>query len=79
MHNKKKYELTMSKFVGILSKFVANQHQPIIEDKTPKEAWNALQEKFQYINPMNISCLIHEVTTKKLLNSKDLHKFTSNY
>lgn len=38
IHNEEKYDLTMSKFVGILSKFVVDQHQPIIEDKTPEEA-----------------------------------------
>ncbi len=42
MHDEEKYDLVMSKSVGILSKLVADQHQPIIEGKTPEEAWNAL-------------------------------------
>ena len=46
MHNEKKYDLAMSKSLGILSKLVADQHQLIIEGKTPEEAWNALQERF---------------------------------
>lgn len=58
MHDEEKYDLAMSKSVGILSKLISDQHQPIIEGKTPEEAWNALQERFQYINPMSTSRLI---------------------
>ncbi len=79
MHDEEKYDLAMSKSVGILSKLVADQHQPIIKGKTPEEAWNALQERFQHINLMSTSRLIHEATTKKLSDFKDVHSFTSSY
>ena len=69
----------MSKSVGILSKLVADQYQPIIEGRTLEETWNALQERFQHINPMSTSRLIHKATTKKLLDFKDIHKFTNSY
>lgn len=69
----------MSKLVGILSKLVVNQHQLIIKGKTLKEAWKTLQERFQYINLINTSCFIYKVTTKKLLDFKDVHKYTSSY
>ncbi len=79
MHDEEKYDLAMSKFVGILSKLVANQHQPIIEGKMSEKAWNALQERFQHINPISTSHLVHETTTKKLSDFKDVHDFTSSY
>ena len=69
----------MSKSAGILSKLVSDQHQPIMEGKTPDEAWKALQERFQHINPMSTSRLIYEATTKKLSDFKDVHEYTSSY
>ncbi len=79
IHDEENYDLAMSKSISILSKLVADQHQLIIEGKTPEEAWNALQERFQHINPMSTSRLIHKATTKKLLDLKDVHDFTSSY
>ena len=38
MYDEEKYDLAMSKAVGILSKIVSNQHQPIIESKSLQEA-----------------------------------------
>ncbi len=38
MSDAKKYNLAISKSTGILSKLVADQHQPIIGDKMPEEA-----------------------------------------
>lgn len=37
MQDEEKYNLVISKAAGILSKLVSNQHQPIIESKTPEE------------------------------------------
>lgn len=79
MHDEEKRDLAMSKASGILSKLVADQHQPIIEDKTPEEAWTTLQERFQRINPMSASRIIYEATTKKLSDFKDVNQYTSNY
>lgn len=79
MHDEEKYDLAMSKSAGILSKLVSDQHQPIIEGKTPEEVWNTLQERFQRINPMSTSRLIHHATTKKLSDFKDVHESTSSY
>ena len=42
MYDKEKYDLAMSKSASILSKFIANQYHPIIEDKTLEEAWKEL-------------------------------------
>lgn len=42
LYNKEKYDKAMSKVAGIISKLVANQHQPIIKRKTPQKAWAAL-------------------------------------
>lgn len=79
MHDEEKYDIAMSKSAGILSKLVSDQHQPIIEGKTPEEVWNTLQERFQRINPMSTSRLIHDVTTKKLSDFKDVHESTNSY
>lgn len=69
----------MNKSIGILSKFVTNQHQLIIKGKIPKEVWKVLQERFQYINPISISRFIHEATTKKLSDFRDIYKYTGSY
>ena len=79
MHDEEKYDLAMSKAAGILSKIVSDQHQPIIEGKSPQEAWNTLQERFQHINPMSTSRIIYEATTKKLSDFKNVHEYTSHY
>lgn len=79
MHDEEKYDLAMSKSAGILSKLVSDQHQSIIEGKTPEEVWNTLQERFQRIIPMSTSRLIHDATTKKLSDFKDVHESTSSY
>lgn len=79
VHDEEKYDLAVSKAAGILSKLVADQHQPIIEGKPPEEAWTTRQERFQHINPMSTSRVIYEATTKKLFHFKDVHQYTSNY
>ncbi len=79
MHDDEKYDFAMSKSVGILFKLVVDQHQLIIEGKMLEEARNALQERFQHINPINTSRLIHEATIKKLSDFKNVHDFTSSY
>ena len=79
MHDKEKYDLAMSKAAKILSKIVSDQHQPIIEGKSPQEAWNTLQERFQHINPMSTSRIMYEATTKKLSDFKNVHEYTSHY
>lgn len=67
MHNDENYNMAMSKAAGIISKLVSDQHQPIIEGKSPQEAWNTLQKRFQHINPMSTSWIIYEATNKKLI------------
>ena len=79
MHDETKYDLAISISIVILSKLVADQHQLIIKGKIQKEAWNVLQERFQQINLMSTSHLIPKATTKKLLDCKNVHKFTSSY
>ncbi len=79
MHDEEKYDLAISKAAGIISKPVADQHQPIIKGKSPKEAWNILQERFQHINPMSTSRIIYEATTEKLSDFKNVHEYTSHY
>lgn len=69
----------MSKSTNILSKLMADQHQPIIEGKTLEEAYNAFQERFQHINLISSSYFIYKAITKKQLNIKDIYKFTSGY
>lgn len=68
----------MSKSADILFKLIVNQHQSIIKGKKPYKAWKVLQERFQYINPLNTSCLIHEVITKELWGFKDIYKYTNS-
>lgn len=46
LHHAEKYDKRMSKAAGIISRLVADQHQPIIEGKTPQEAWATLEERF---------------------------------
>lgn len=66
----------MNKAVGIISKLVLDQHQPIIKGKIPQETWIALQKRFQYINSISISYIIYNATTKKLLNFKNVNAYT---
>ena len=73
IHNKENFDLAISKAAGIISKLVANQHQPIIEAMSPQEAWNIFQERFQNINPMSTCRIIYEATTKKLSDFKNVH------
>lgn len=73
MRDKEKYDLTINKAVGIFSKLVFNQHQPIIEGKTPEEVWSTSQQK------LSTSCLIHNATRNKLVDFKDIHEYTSSY
>ena len=79
MHDEKKYDLAMNTAAGMISKLVADQHQPIIEGKSLQEAWNILQERFQHINPISTSRIIYEATTKKLSDFKNVHEYTSYY
>ena len=79
MNDKKKYDLAISKAAGILLKIIFDQHQSIIEGKSPQEAWNILQKWFQYINPISTSRIIYEATIKKLSDFKNVHKYTSHY
>ena len=79
MNNKEKYDLAMRKTAGIISKLVADQHQPIIKRKSPQKAGNILQKRFQHINPMSTSRIIYEATTKKLSDFKNVHEYTSHY
>ena len=79
MHDEEKYDLAMSKAAGIISKLVADQHQPIIERKSPQEALNIFQERFQHINPMSTSRILYKATTKKLSDFKNVHEYTSRY
>lgn len=69
----------MSKAVGILSKLISDQHQPIFEGKTLEDVWSIFQQKFQYINSISMSRLIYKITTKKLANFKNVHEYTSSY
>lgn len=69
----------MSKATGIISRLIADQHQLIIEGKIPQEAWAALEERFQHINPMSTSRFIHEATTNKLSDFKNMHEYMSHY
>ncbi len=79
LHGEEKHDKTISKAAGIISKLVSDQHQPIFEGKTPQEAWIALQERFQHINSMSTSRIIYDITTKKLSDFKNVHKYTSHY
>ena len=79
IHDKDKYDLAMSKAAGILSKLFCDQYQPIIEGKSPQEAWNTLQERFQHISTRSTSRIIYEATTEKLSDFKSVHKYTSHY
>lgn len=40
--NIEKYNLEISKFANIFSKFIYNQHQSIIKCKTPEKVWSTL-------------------------------------
>lgn len=79
LRREERHDKAMSKAAGIISKLVSNQHQPIIEGNTPEETWTTLQKRFQHINPMSTSRIIHDNTTKKLSDFKNVHKYTSHY
>lgn len=79
LHGEEKLDKTMSKVTSIISKLFSDQYQPIIEGKTPQEAWIALQKHFQHIKLMSISWIIYNTTTQKLSNYKTMHEYTSHY
>ncbi len=79
LHGEEKYDKVVSKAAGIISKLVLDQHQPIIEGKTPQEPMITLQERFQHINPMSTSQIIYDATTKKLSDFKNVHEYISHY
>ena len=66
VREEEKQNLAISKAGGILSKLISNALLPIIEDKTSQDAWNALQERFRYIDGMSTSRIMYEATSKKL-------------
>lgn len=45
MHEKEIFTLRMGKAGGILLKLVADAFEPIIENKSPNEAWEILKKK----------------------------------
>lgn len=79
LQGEEKHHKAMNKAAGIISKLISDQHQPIIAGKTPQEAWIALQERFQHINPMSISQIIYNATTKKYSDFKNVHEYISHY
>ena len=79
VQEEEKHHLAVLKAGNILSKLISDALQPIIEDKTPQDAWNALQEKFQSIDVMSISRIIYKATSQKLSEFKNVTKYTSNY
>lgn len=79
MPDEKKYDLAISKVAGIISQLGSDQHQPTIEGKTPQEAWNTFQKRFQQINPTSTLWIIYESTNKKLSDFKNSHKYTSHH
>lgn len=74
-----KQNLAIFKAGGILSKLISNALQPIIGDKTPQDAWNALQERFQYVDVMSTSRIMYEATLKKLSEFKSVKENKSSY
>ncbi len=79
IQDEEKHNLGLAKAVGILSKLVSDALQPMIENKTPQEAWNALQERFQHIDVMSTSRIIYEATSHKLSDFKNVTEYTSSY
>ena len=64
VHEEKKNNLAMSKAASIISELLSDPNQPIIEGKSPPEACNTLQKRFQQINPMSTSRIIYKATKK---------------
>lgn len=79
VQDKEKHNLGLAKAVGIFSKLVSDALQQMIENKTPQEAWNALQERFQHVDIMSTSRIIYEATSCKLSDFKSVTKYTSSY
>ena len=79
VQEEEKHHLAVSKAGGILSKLISDALQPIIEDKTPQDAWNALQERFQHVDVMSTSRIIYEATSRKLSEFKNVTEYTSSY
>lgn len=79
VQEEEKQNLDISKAGGIDSKLISNALQPIIEDKTPQDAWNALQEKFQYVDVMSTSRIMYEATSKKLSKFKGVKELQAAF
>lgn len=79
VQEQEKQNLAIFKAGGILSKLISNALQPIIEDKTPQDPWNALQERFQYVDVMSTSRIMYEATSKKLSEFKSVKENKSSY
>lgn len=63
----------MSKSANIFLKFITNQYQSIIKDKTPSKRTKHYKE-FRNINLMITSYIIHESPIKKLSDFKTIYK-----
>lgn len=79
VQEEEKHNLAVAKAGGILSKLISDALQPIIEDKTPQDAWTALQERFQHVDVMSTSRIMYEATLRKLLEFKSVAEYTSSY
>lgn len=79
VQDEEKHNLGLAKAIGILSKLVSDALQSMIENKTPQEAWNALQERFQHVDVMSTSRIIYEATSCKLSDFKSVTEYTISY
>lgn len=79
VQEEEKHSLAVAKAGGILSKLISDALQPIVEDKTPQDAWTALQERFQHFDVMSTSRIMYEATSRKLSEFKSVAEYTSSY
>lgn len=79
VQDEEKHNFGLAKADNILSKLVSDALQPMIKNKTPQEAWNALQERFQHVDVMSTSRIIYEATTCKLSDFKNVIDYTGSY
>lgn len=54
-------------------------YHPILEGKNVQEMWTTLKDRFQHVSPINTSKKLLKTAKTKLLECKDIYKYTSIY
>lgn len=76
---KKDHLIALTKSAGLIKELVDKSLHPLLSNKTAAEMWSLLENRFQHISPMSVTCTFAEVLNTKLSDCKDIVEYTSRY